>query len=199
MNYTTVFAVVFIIVVSLQRVMETFSRRPKEAGRQGMLWSFYAFVILHGVIFGGALVEYLVWRKTLSWPVTMVGLALYAISLVIRNLAIRALGRFWSLVVEIREKHQFVREGPYRFVRHPAYAAIALEVLCVPLVVNAWAAMLLAAVTYVPLLLVRLRQEEVALVEKFGEPYRQYQREVGAMIPRCGSLCCHPRKEDPSS
>jgi len=186
-----IFVVVFILFASFQRIFETFSRRPKEKGQQQMLWSFYAFAILHVLIFGGALAEYVWVRMTLIWPVSIAGVVLYVGSLVLRNMAIRALGKFWSLVVEIREKHQFVREGPYRFVRHPAYAAIVLEVLVVPLAVNAWWAMAFAAATYVPLLVIRMKQEEVALAEKFGEPYRQYQREVGALVPKCASCCKH--------
>ena len=189
MDGTKIAVVIFIILASAQRVMETFARRPRESGPKQMMWSFYAFVTLHAVIFGGALVEFLLAGRTLMWGWSAVGVVLYVFSLWLRNAAIRALGRFWSLVVEIREKHQFVQDGPYRYVRHPAYAAIVLEVLCVPLVANAWWMMLFAAVTYVPLLVWRLRVEERALVEKFGEPYRQYQREVGALVPQCGSCC----------
>ena len=73
-------------------------------------------------------------------------------------------------------------------MRHPAYAAITLEVLSIPLAVNAWWTLLFTAATYVPLLWVRLRQEERALVEKFGDAYRAYQREVGAVLPRPSAL-----------
>jgi protein-S-isoprenylcysteine O-methyltransferase Ste14 len=192
MDGTKIAVIVFICFASAQRVLETFARRPKEAGPRQMMWSFYAFVLLHAVIFGGALVEFLWAGRTLVWPVSVAGLVLFGFSLWLRNAAIRALGRFWSLVVEIREKHQFVQDGPYRYVRHPAYAAIVLEVLCVPMVANAWWAMLFAALTYVPLLVWRLKVEEKALVEKFGEPYRQFQREVGALVPRC-RCCCKPK------
>jgi protein-S-isoprenylcysteine O-methyltransferase Ste14 len=39
----------------------------------------------------------------------------------------------------------------------------------------------------VPLLLMRIRREEAAMVEKFGDTYREYQQEVGALIPRWSS------------
>jgi protein-S-isoprenylcysteine O-methyltransferase Ste14 len=59
-----------------------------------------------------------------------------------------------------------------------------LEVLSIPLTVNAWWTVAFAAATYLPLLVYRLRVEEQALVEKFGDSYRVYQREVGALCPR---------------
>lgn len=184
MSGATCFAVAFLAVVGLQRLLETFKRRGTIAGQQQMRWSFYAFFLLHTLILFGALTEFLLSDRTLRWPVTVAGLLLYAASLVVRNVAIRTLGRFWSLQIEIRSQHQLVREGIYNYVRHPAYLAITLEVLSIPLTVNAWWTMAFAAVTYVPLLVCRLRVEEEALVEKFGDGYRAYQREVGALWPR---------------
>jgi protein-S-isoprenylcysteine O-methyltransferase Ste14 len=188
MNGATCFAVVFLAVVGLQRLLETFKRRGTMAGQQQMRWSFYAFFILHTVIIFGSLTEYFFVRRALFWPATALGLILYATSLVVRNVAIRTLGRFWSLQVEIRSEHQLVREGIYNFVRHPAYLAIVLEVLSIPLTVNAWWTVLFAAATYVPLLLFRLQVEERALVEKFGNVYRSYQQEVGALVPRLSAF-----------
>jgi protein-S-isoprenylcysteine O-methyltransferase Ste14 len=184
MSGTTFFVVAFLAVVGLQRLLETFKRRGTIAGQQQMRWSFYGFFILHTLIMVGAFVEFMGSDRALRWPATVAGLALYAASLVVRNVAIRALGRFWSLQIEIRSEHQLIREGIYNYVRHPAYLAITLEVLSIPLTVNAWWTVAFAALTYVPLLVYRLRVEERALVEKFGDGYRSYQREVGALWPR---------------
>jgi protein-S-isoprenylcysteine O-methyltransferase Ste14 len=185
MSGATCFAVAFLAVVGLQRLLETFKRRGTMVGQQQMRWSFYAFFFLHALIIIGALGEFLLSDRMLKWPATVAGLLLYATSLVVRNVAIRALGRFWSLQIEIRSEHQLVREGIYNYIRHPAYLAITLEVLSIPVTVNAWWTALFAAVTYVPLLVYRLRVEERALVDKFGDQYRSYQREVGALWPRC--------------
>ena len=89
------------------------------------------------------------------------------------------------------------RSGPLAYNRKPAIkVAVTMEQHGVLLgglkrSVNAWWAMAFAAATYVPLLVIRMKQEEVALAEKFGEPYRQYQREVGALVPKCASCCKH--------
>jgi protein-S-isoprenylcysteine O-methyltransferase Ste14 len=189
MSGSTWAVVVFLALVSVQRLYETYARRPTLPGERKMRWSHYAFAGLHVLIFGGALVEHLALRRSLVVGWTSLGLLLYLASLLLRNIAIRTLGKFWSLHIEIRPEHQLVRQGIYNVIRHPAYAAIVLEVLAVPLTVNAWWTMLFAAVSYVPLLLVRLRREEQALVEKLGDAYRQYQRDVGALLPRWSALC----------
>ena len=101
----------------------------------------------------------------------------------IRRSAIAALGKFWSLHVEIRETHEFVRSGPFRWMRHPTYFSMMLELLALALILQAGWTALLVAVLFVPALLARVRLEEAALVEKFGEAYRAYQRSTPAVIP----------------
>ena len=56
-----------------------------------------------------------------------------------------------------------VRAGPYRFVRHPNYVAVAIEMACVPLVHGAWICALLFSALNLMLLRVRIRVEERAL------------------------------------
>ena len=194
MTVTTWVAGVFLVLVSIQRLTETFARRGTLQGQRQMGWSFYAMFALHSTIIIGSYAELLATRRSLEVGWCAVGLVLYLASLVLRNMAIRTLGRFWSLHIEIRNQHLLVREGVYNYVRHPAYAAIVLEVLSIPLTVNAWWVMLIAALTYIPLLALRLRFEEKALVEKFGDVYRRYQTEVGALVPHWSSLR-HPSEE----
>jgi len=179
---------VFLMGAAIQRLLETFSPRRIVPGQKKMGWSFHAFFWLHTIIMIGSLFEYLLLRRELDWRWSVLGLIAYVGSVVLRNVAIRTLGQFWSLHIEIRSQHQIVREGVYKFVRHPAYSAIILEVLSIPLTVNSWWMMIFATLTYIPILLLRLKNEEAALVEKFGEQYRQYQKEVGALVPRWAQL-----------
>lgn len=185
---TTWFVAGFLAVVVLERMRATFARSRTEPGQQQMSWSLYVFYTLYTFIIVGSFAEHFFSQRLLVMWVSGVGLAMYVFSTVLRNAAIRALGRFWSLQIEIRQEHQLVREGVYRYVRHPVYAAIVLEMLSIPLVAQAWWTLLFAAFTHVPLLMFRLSREEKALVDKFGDAYRQYQREVGALWPRLSSI-----------
>jgi protein-S-isoprenylcysteine O-methyltransferase Ste14 len=85
--------------------------------------------------------------------------------------------------VEIRDNHEFVQSGPFRFVRHPAYFSMILELLALALICNAFFTLLLIPIFFVPVLIMRIRIEEVALVEKFGDAYRTFQRTKPALIP----------------
>ena len=56
-----------------------------------------------------------------------------------------------------------MRRGPYRFLRHPNYVAVATEMLCVPLAHGAWICAALFSTLNAALLRVRVRAEERAL------------------------------------
>ena len=156
-------------------------------GEKKMRWSLYALSSTYCLIWTCTLIEFLLVRhQVIAW-ISITAALIHWTAMIFRLSAIRRLGKFWSLQVEIRQQHVLVREGAYRFVRHPAYSAIIVEVLMIPVVANAWWSLALAAVTLVPLLLMRIRREEQAMVEKFGDSYREYQREVGALFPRCSS------------
>jgi protein-S-isoprenylcysteine O-methyltransferase Ste14 len=179
--------VVLLGVFLVECFLVTFVRRGIVPGEKKMQWSLYALLTTYSVIWICSLVEFLwVRHQVIAWVSIVAALAHWT-ALALRLSAIRRLGKFWSLQVEIRQQHRLIREGAYRFVRHPAYSAIIVEVLMIPIVANAWWSLALAATTLVPLLLMRIRREEEAMVAKFGDTYREYQQEVGALIPRWSS------------
>jgi len=148
-----------------------------------MEWSFTAFHSLHVLIYLATAVENLLCVQSVCWTATVAGLLLFSVATVVRLIAIRTLGKFWSLHLEIREGHQLITSGIYQYMRHPAYAAIMLEVTAIPLVGNAYWTLLVSLGMYIPLLLVRWRREEAEMVEKFGKQYEQYRRAVPAFVP----------------
>jgi len=176
--------VVFMVGIVIWRVWETFRKQGSERGQTTMLWSFYALFALSCIIFGGTLLEFFLVNRPFHPVVSLAGIVLFAAANLVRATAIRTLGRFWSLHIEIRAQHDFVREGLYGYVRHPAYLSFVLEHIAVPLVGNAWWSLAVAVFVYVPLILFRIKQEEVALVAKFGDAYTIYQRQVGALWPK---------------
>lgn len=184
MHASAWFALIFLVAVSLHRMAEGFKRRGTVAGERRMAWSFVVFFWLHVLINIGSFVECWQLRPVLNWWLSLAGVLLYLAAVLVRHTAILALGRFWSLHLEIREGHELVREGIYGWVRHPIYAAIVLEIIGIPMAVNAWWTLLIGSLVYLPILAMRLHQEEQAMVQKLGDQYRTYQREVGALLPR---------------
>jgi protein-S-isoprenylcysteine O-methyltransferase Ste14 len=116
------------------------------------------------------------WTLAAGWIISLAAFA-------IRRQAIAALGKFWSLHVEIRAEHQFVQSGPFRWVRHPAYFSMILELLGGGLVLQSWWSLALAYVWFFPVLSRRVRLEEEALIAKFGPAYEEYRAKVPAFLP----------------
>ncbi len=111
------------------------------------------------------------------------GFALMLAGTALRWAAIRALWDYFTVNVSILEGQRVVRRGPYRVVRHPSYTGLLLRYLGFGLAFANW---LSAALVFLPLLaatLYRIRVEEAALGEHFGEEYELYARETKRLVP----------------
>ncbi len=94
------------------------------------------------------------------------------------------LGRNWSRTLELRKDHQLIKQGVYRSVRHPMYAAIWLFDLAQGLLLQNWLAGWFAFVAFAFLYFVRMPREEKMMCEFFGQEYRDYMRQTGRLFPR---------------
>ena len=165
------FLILFLVFVVAQRLLELRVARGNEAwarangaveyGRE----HYPLFFLLHSCWLLGLLLESL-WRgATLGagWPVWLL---LYAVAQLGRYWAITSLGRYWNTRILIVPGGERVRRGPYRFLSHPNYAVVALELLSGPLIFGSWITALVASVLNAALLLgVRIPAEERALEE----------------------------------
>jgi protein-S-isoprenylcysteine O-methyltransferase Ste14 len=95
----------------------------------------------------------------------------------------RTLGRNWSGILEVREGHRLVTDGPYRWVRHPMYSVFFI--FCFAQLVisaNALVGLIgLSALSY--FYLRRVKDEEAMMLEQFGDAYRQYMGRTGRLVP----------------
>jgi protein-S-isoprenylcysteine O-methyltransferase Ste14 len=111
------------------------------------------------------------------------GVALVACSCLLVLWTFHNLGQNLTDTVVTRKDHSLIISGPYRYVRHPFYVAIALQLLGVSLVTANWF-ILLAGIVPFAFLMARTRIEERKLVERFGAEYQDYMRRVGRFLPR---------------
>lgn len=79
---------------------------------------------------------------------------------------------------------RLVLTGPYRFVRHPAYAAMAVSLIGASVATRSAAGLLVTAVLFVPAEIHRARLEEQALEEEFGDMWKAYAARTGFFFPR---------------
>jgi len=104
-------------------------------------------------------------------------------SLVMFRLTHRALGHFWSVSLDVRERHTLVTNGIYRYVRHPMYAAFWLWAIAQALLLPNWVAGFAAMIGFGVLFLGRLPREEQLMLESFGDDYRKYMERTYRLVP----------------
>ena len=111
------------------------------------------------------------------------GLMVILIGNALRLSAICALGPLFMIDVAFRQRHWLVKQGVYSLIRHPAYAGTLVTYLGMGLTLTSWAS--LAAMTIVPALAFahRIRIEEAALSQTFGDEYALYARRTKRLIP----------------
>jgi methyltransferase len=76
---------------------------------------------------------------------------------------IASLGPYWTTRVITVPGVPLVRSGPYRFLRHPNYAIVALEIALLPLAFGAWPIAVIFSIANAALLTWRIRAEDAAL------------------------------------
>ncbi len=176
--------VIATLLVFAERMREVFAKRQVVAGKRKETLTFNLFMLCGVLIVAGGIAEFYLRHEVLRWITFIPGLILSVGSFVLRRAAIRALGRFWSLHVEMREGHEFVKSGPFAHARHPVYLSMVFELLGIGLMLNAWITLVGVFLLFVPTVVARIRMEEEALVQQFGDAYRTYMREVPAVIPK---------------
>lgn len=111
-----------------------------------------------------------------------IGLLLVALGLAIATAARVWLGGNWSGIVTLKQDHELIRTGPYRFVRHPIYTGILLAILGTAIAQGEWRG--LVALALITAAFVRkIAIEESFLAQEFGTAYARYQQEVPALVP----------------
>jgi protein-S-isoprenylcysteine O-methyltransferase Ste14 len=118
-------------------------------------------------------------QPALAW----LGLVCAVAALVMFRLTHKALGRNWSISLEVREDHRLITDGVYQYVRHPMYTAFWLWAVAQALLLPNWFAGLAGIVGFGTLFLGRVGQEEQMMVDSFGDAYRAYMERTRRIIP----------------
>lgn len=109
--------------------------------------------------------------------------SLYVLSLALRITAIKKLQAFKSYNIELRRNQKVIKEGPYKYVRHPIYLSMILEAFSIPSAAQSLLSLAVVVFFYMPILLIRLNIEEKALVRFMGSEYLEYMKSTPALFP----------------
>jgi isoprenylcysteine carboxyl methyltransferase (ICMT) family protein YpbQ len=180
-----VILVIIVVLAGLEQIYETFvlGQRKEKGKLKGERWTIFGMGAIHILTFFATLIEYFTIRKTLNVNISFIGLSMYILGVIGRYWSIYTLGRFWSVQIEIRANHKLITNGPYNFMRHPAYFSLFFKVLSIPLILNSYYTFYAVLLTYCPLVFIRLYYEEVEMFKKFRKSYVKLRRERWALFP----------------
>lgn len=163
------FFYILVGLVILQRLLEIIyarfneqrmkSQGAIEAGAEHYKW----IVLLHVLFFVSLIVEttYLGGGVETGW---MFFLIIFIVAQLLRVWTLVSLGRFWNTKILVLPGAEKVRRGPYKWVPHPNYVVVAMEIATLPLIFGAWrTALLFSIANALLLLMVRIPAEEKAL------------------------------------
>ena len=158
-----------IAVIALQRLWELRvsnrhlralrARGAHEVGAAHYPW----MVALHAAFLVSCVAE--VWLLGRPWRpwIAAVAFAVLVAALVLRWSVLSTLGDRWTTRVMVLPDEQLITDGPYRWLRHPNYLAVVLEIVSIPMLHNAWLTAAVFSIANLLLLRARIGAEDRAL------------------------------------
>ena len=153
-------------------------RGPLEAALLTLAWLAFFLPLIWIVAPVFAFAEY-----SLRPVPLLAGIVCLAVGLWLFARSHADLGTNWSLTLEVRENHQLVTQGVYRYARHPMYLALLVYSVGQALVLPNWIAGPSYGIAMALLFAFRLGPEERMMVEEFGKDYEAYRRQTKCLIP----------------
>jgi methyltransferase len=119
--------------------------------------------VLHAAFLFSCALEVVLLRRPFPGALGWTALCAFLLAQVLRYWAIASLGDRWNVRVIVVPGDVPVVRGPYRFLRHPNYLAVAVEMVALPLVHGAFLTAIVFSTLNAALLRLRIRTEELAL------------------------------------
>lgn len=123
------------------------------------------FVILHVSFFCSLLIEV---NMISHLQFNKFFFSLFLISQLGRLWCIYSLGRFWNTKIIVLPKVVLIKKGPYKYVKHPNYIIVFIELFSIPLIFGAYVTAFLFPFFHLFLLTIRIPKEERALRRSIG-------------------------------
>jgi methyltransferase len=162
--------IALLVFVGLERLFEVGissrnQRTMKERGAQKIPEPHYPWLVLfHAVVLVAAGLEVLLLHRPLIPALAIPMLALFVLSNLLRWWVIRLLGGLWNVQIMDSSRLGVVASGPYRWVRHPNYVGVVLEVFSLPMIHTAWITAVFGTLGYLEILRRRIRMEDGVLM-----------------------------------
>ncbi len=157
----------FELRLSRRNARRAFARGAVEIGQR----HYRVMAAFHSLFFVACAGEVVLLRRRSQGALGVAALGVALGAQALRYWAIATLGDRWNVRVIVEPREAPIVSGPYRWLRHPNYLAVALEMLSVPLIGGAWLTAIGASLGNALLLRVRIPAEERALGNSYAAAF----------------------------
>jgi methyltransferase len=171
------------LAIARRNARRAFAEGAVEVGQV----HFRVMTVIHTLFLGACAGEVLLAHRPFPGTLGAVALVIAIAAQCLRYWAITTLGERWNVRIIVLPHAAPVTTGPYRFVRHPNYLAVILEIAAVPLIHGAWVTAIAFTVANAVLLGVRIRSEEAALGRAWAQAFDRHPRFVPRVRPEAES------------
>jgi methyltransferase len=171
---------IFFTLVIIQRLVELWianknekwmkAKGAIEVGRE----HYPIMVFMHSAFFVTLLVEVILLNRELSllWPALI---TIFFITQLMRIWALTSLGKYWNTKIIVLPNATIVKKGPYKYLRHPNYVIVVVEILLVPLLFQAYWTAAIFSILNAWVLTIRIPLEEKALMTE-TDYHKQFEK-----------------------
>jgi methyltransferase len=144
MDITVIAFLALLLAVGLLRIFElrVSRRHQQQMAADGATKvnepQFPWMVFVHTAILIGASLEVVLLRRPFIPALAAAMFLLFLGANAVRLWVVRTMGKHWNVQIMNSTSLGVVTNGPFRFVRHPNYAAVFVEMVSLPLIHTAW-------------------------------------------------------------
>ena len=159
-----------LIFIILQRIVELVIAKRNEKWmiqRGGVVWGrehYKWFIVVHLLFFLSILIEVSL-RDFSNYVFNIYVFALFLMTQLARVWCIQSLGKFWNTKIIILPHRTLVNRGPYKFVKHPNYIIVGVELFIIPILFGAYITAFIFPMLHLLLMTIRIPLENKALSE----------------------------------
>jgi methyltransferase len=164
------------LIISKRHARWAFAHGAVESGAG----HYQAMAAFHTLFIFSCAAEAIILKRAFLPIAGWIALSGALLAQALRYWAVITLGPRWNTRILVLPNTAPVMSGPYRFMRHPNYLAVVIEMICVPMIYDCWLTAIVFSTGNAVILYVRIKAEESAL----GARYREMFGSLPRLLPR---------------
>jgi methyltransferase len=158
---------VFEVFISRRHARWAFANGGIEVGRD----HYRIMVLMHTVFLASCAVESAMDIWAIPPILSAVALASTFFAQFLRYSAVVTLGEYWNTRIVVLPNAVPITRGLYRWMRHPNYVAVVIEIAALPLIRACWITAIVFTIANALILRVRIPAEERALGDTYSAAF----------------------------